>query len=601
MSDIENKKNYVEMGRGRTQVLFNYLPGKTFDITGGILIAEVTKIIGEVAKDINNRTKLLRLIKQYTEKWNAENREDFNNFQALSETIVIEQPKSVIYDIFPLTFRCIECNRVYHYNSYSELEKNNSNLVCLFGEKCKGHKLRQLYQVAVHECGNLHGLYPITPKGCSCGKQYLILDERRSQKSSDFRWVCKKCNLETPLEYFCKECDSQNRKMTVTPHRASKCYFPHYVRCVDVPEASSSEQIKTAIRSYLNISEESSGSQYEVLLQNLIEKLGSAEAACSILENSGIKPPNSSQLNIESLSELPVGDVVYEYINTISNKNITVCSLNERAEKIKPFNPHKALIMQENDRLFKEIGISSVKLIEDFPVISAVFAWSRIDLAPSQGSTSTHLKSFKFGSDEPGKTPVYVDSGKCEALMFEVDPLNVVSWLRVNGIDVTLASENVDHAKHWILKNVRHLNTFEETDKNDQQDKATWFVSNLIHSMSHIAMKSIAGISGFEIQGLSEYIFPETLSFIIYSNKTDFIIGGMHTLFEEQAELLRNRMLSRDMSICMHDPLCSERNSACHACLFLPEIACSKFNKNLNRSVLYGYKNIHGFFEGRIL
>jgi hypothetical protein len=53
--------------------------------------------------------------------------------------------------------------------------------------------------------------------------------------------------------------------------------------------------------------------------------------------------------------------------------------------------------------------------------------------------------------------------------------------------------------------------------------------------------------------------------------------------------------LKREMHYCTSDPLCAEHTTAydttlhqaaCHACLFLPETACERGNKYLDRSVL---------------
>lgn len=589
-----------EMARGKSQVLYNYLPGKTFDIIGGISIAKVSSIIGETdngSDEMNNKDKLFATIKNYIERWDENHRPDFRHFDYMvnNRRFAIERPRGVKYDIFPLIFKCGKCNTVFPYKNYKDIEKHNPNLIC---NRCKDSKLRQIYHVAVHDCGNIHGLYPLKP--CECGDQYLVFDDRRSQKSADFRWVCTKCGKEREVQYFCSECDSQDKKMTIAPHRATKCYYAHNVKCVDIQGSRDNDDLLSVVGKYFGTKESSADTQIQNALADLLKGAAIDENLRKQLL-SQVQKSDSDSKNIFELSDISpeIMEGIFEYHSLITNKNVTINSLQTAAENIKKYNPLKSRIMKDNALLFEELGIEELCLVEDFPVVSAVFAWSRVNFSPEylgfqDKKFKTTLNSFNNGSDKNGRTPVYIDNGKCEGLLIKISALKVVEWLRLNGYEVKIEAETDLDAKYFLAKSMRKLLPFEELDKFGVE----YMVYTLVHTMAHIAMKAISGISGFEIQGLSEYLFPEELAFVIYSNKTDFIIGGMHTIFEEQAELYRDRMISRDLAICMHDPLCSEENNgACHACVFLPEISCSVFNKNLSRNVLFGTK---GFWEDKI-
>jgi hypothetical protein len=56
-------------------------------------------------------------------------------------------------------------------------------------------------------------------------------------------------------------------------------------------------------------------------------------------------------------------------------------------------------------------------------------------------------------------------------------------------------------------------------------------------------------------------------------------------------------------SKCIFDPICIERDGACTGCLFLNEVSCEHFNKDLNRALIIGHydkaksKKYYGFWE----
>src|SRR5579885_2509207 len=90
-----------KMSRGKQQVLFNYLPGKTFDFERVATIAQVTAIRGSLRNDLN-RIILLRKVKENASAW------DENLRPALSdetlddpERFVLLDPKGVQAEMFP--------------------------------------------------------------------------------------------------------------------------------------------------------------------------------------------------------------------------------------------------------------------------------------------------------------------------------------------------------------------------------------------------------------------------------------------------------------------------------------------------------------------
>lgn len=600
MEEEKNEKPKYDMTRGMSQVLYNYLPGKTFDLKGGINIGIVERIKGESAKNLKDTGKLFKQIKKYTAGWDKDHLIGFDNFDSKRDSYIFEKPKYVSYNIFPLTFKCTKCKRVYDYKDLREVEKKNPKLICLYGEECKGTKLKQVYQVAIHQCGKIQGLHPIRPEKCECDdwQQNIILDDKRSQKIADFRWVCKKCHNEAEVKYMCWDCEENDKNMTIIPHRASKSYYIHSIKCVDVAENNYENGWKDDVKKYLNIESDGISTNNLAAIYVLKKQKENMLPETYQLLLKQLQPKNEQLYDIDNIQE-DAGTSLHEYLE-IYNKNVMKkCTIGEKINELKDYNPPRSYSLKEDATKFKSLGIKDIVLIEDFPVVTAMFGWSRSDIRPEvsskYGTRKTSLNSFKYNSDEKGKIPIFVDNGKCEAVMFEIDPLRIIDWLEKNKVEVNISSKDEMTARYWILKNIGNAVNPQELLQIHNSD---YYIYSLIHTMSHIMMKGIAGISGFELIGLSEYMFPASLSFVIYSNRTDFSIGGMHTLFETQLDLLFNRILSTDFITCMHDPLCKLKEGACHACLYLPEIACSNFNRNLSRKFIYGSPDVKGFWEG---
>ena len=98
-------------------------------------------------------------------------------------------------------------------------------------------------------------------------------------------------------------------------------------------------------------------------------------------------------------------------------------------------------------------------------------------------------------------------------------------------------------------------------------------------------MKKATIFCGIGSDSIGEILFPEIPAFVIY-NKNKSKLGGMYTLFETNIpEWLSH---SKDqIENCTYDPICiNEQKSACHSCLFVSEISCTNFNKNLDRKTL---------------
>jgi hypothetical protein len=141
----------------------------------------------------------------------------------------------------------------------------------------------------------------------------------------------------------------------------------------------------------------------------------------------------------------------------------------------------------------------------------------------------------------------------------------------------------------------------------------------LVHSFAHAMIRQLSIDCGYSSSALRERLFiadPEGGSdpmngVLIYTGSPDSegSLGGLVRL--AAPELIRDAVIRavRHARWCGSDPVCRETDpvqsgdrisgAACHCCLLVPETACEKFNRELDRTVLVGDAegNYKGFFE----
>lgn len=133
----------------------------------------------------------------------------------------------------------------------------------------------------------------------------------------------------------------------------------------------------------------------------------------------------------------------------------------------------------------------------------------------------------------------------------------------------------------------------------------------LVHSFAHILVRRMSLDCGYSSASLRERLYiseggkdvPPMAAFLIYtaSPDSDGSLGGLVSLAtpERIGGLIARAV--RDAVWCGNDPVCIEADprlsgermsaAACHNCVLLPETACEKFNRELDRGMLVG---LHG-------
>ncbi|WP_131820682.1 hypothetical protein [Desulfoscipio geothermicus] len=425
--------------------------------------------------------------------------------------------------------------------------------------------------------------------------------------------------------------------MTIVNHNRSLTYYPHSITMINLKDNSREKKYedeviygKIVAAAYLKLFDYGKQSLLSMLsdaqekddniekMRLLLESMGLTQEQIEMQINTMLQQSQNNQAKsqkeriierVEHLIKIDdekikyVSDELYEYIriNTQINGNqeIKIHSLDSLLEKEQDSHFEQRVI--ESKETISLLGLRDVTLIEDLPITYAAFGYSRISRIPNQAK----LNSFPMDSVDKYHYPVYMDTTKTEALHFQLDLRRVLTWLQVNGIineDIHRLSE--EEVKVWFINHMEEVDLFGEVaNKETKNGEITYYLFTLLHSFSHLVLRQCTMLSGFDLNTLSEYLLPKTMSFMIYvNNRSSFIIGGLFTVFEQSLQNLLYKVKDEG-DYCVYDPVCKDEKGACHACMHIAEFSCSAFNRNLDRNYLYSginrrtKKEIIGYFD----
>ncbi|MEQ9000961.1 MAG: DUF1998 domain-containing protein [Coleofasciculus sp. B1-GNL1-01] len=621
-----------KMNRGKQQVLFNYLPGRTFDFEGGT-IARVKSIRGLQNNDLNIEILLQRIAAE-ARPWPQEFR------QALTDRIlsdpsrfVLLEPKNVEAELFPKVFWCDNrsCGRVFDYSNSDELP----GATC---RTCRTGKLVQLRFVKIHRCGELKELSPPFCQRCHTSN-YMALDTRRSERISNFRWICRQCGTKRTLfSGSCRACqqwsgENRMQNMSIEVHRAGRTFYAHTTTLLNIPnrqlEGFFNLQEWSAIAAAkffglpevanrsLNDFNQSTSSQEPASdpglsgadLDELMRRQASGELTAEqmVAQMEALR----QQRRQEQQQNSPVA--IAQQLEQRTGVSIATWQQagQEMLEALMPLeigNPRNLFDQSSSEstvQLAQRMGLSQLALVTDFPMIVATYGYSRVESAPRRNPADPiqcQLNPFPPQRDYGGKFPIYVDQVQADALLLSLNPERVHAWLERNGFQ----PQNIPNGSDSTLARRSYfVQLFEDAPLRQTLDATrpqARMVFGLLHTLSHLCVRQAALLCGLDQTSLSEYLLPRTLTFAIYCNhRFGATIGALTALFEQSLTEWLNAV--RDARRCVYDPVCREREASCHACTHLAETSCRFFNLNLGRSFLFGgydpkfRQNITGYFD----
>ncbi|HKV33299.1 MAG TPA: hypothetical protein VJP89_03235 [Pyrinomonadaceae bacterium] len=255
-----------------------------------------------------------------------------------------------------------------------------------------------------------------------------------------------------------------------------------------------------------------------------------------------------------------------------------------------------ALLLTQVTEDITRLGMREILAMSDLPVILASFGYTRRTFEPTYSELTaknlpTRIRPFpsldqdaarRLGRpDLAGAVPILAREGEHEGLFFSLEPDRVVSWLRLNNIELP------NPHKSSLIRIMQSLETVDRYYDDIWNCPIRRLVFGLIHSLSHAAMRTASRFAGLERTSISEYIFLPLLGTVIFDNSSAFKLGGLETLARDNlATFLRE--LDDEAMTCLYDTQCIDHRGACHGCLHSPELSCRVFNHGLSRSFLIG-------------
>lgn len=610
-----------KMRRGKQQVLLELLPGKTFDFERVATIARVESIRGVQRNDLHIAV-VLQKVGEEAQAWEERFRPTLRDDVLRDPSrFVLLEPKGVQAEMFPRVFWCQNrtCGRVIDHTNCDTPPPETC-------PECRNGKLVQLRFVKVHRCGALQPLLPPTCLRCSRATQ-MVLETRGSERIANFRWICRFCGHTMALfGGRCRQCDwpdtdGRLKYMDIEVHRASRTFYAHTVVLLNVPDRrleaffNLPEWPAIAAAKFLGLPETSGRSLTDFApsvpgLKTASDGALSAEELDDLLRRQARGELTADQLVAEMQllrqrrqkereSSSPSG-----IVNALEQRTGVSWSTwkhagQEMLEAVMPLesgSPKELFAQYASSpgvQAAQRLGLSSLAIASDFPIVMATYGYTRAEYAPNQ----CRLNPFPPERDHGGKFPIYVDLVQADALLLRLNPERVCVWLERNGFPPALPiGGDTDLSRRAYFVQLFEDVPLRKTIRADRPQARLVF--GLLHTFSHLSVRQAALLCGLDRTSLSEYILPRALTFALYCNhRFGATIGALTSLFEQSLTEWLSQITNARR--CVYDPVCADRSGSCHACTHLAETSCRFFNLNLGRAFLFGGRDSElGFISG---
>lgn len=607
-----------QMHRGVQQALYKYLPGNWVDFTqsgGGFTYAVCVDRWDSVPLTGINNKRLLRVVNQRVYGFadaSPDGSAALANFprRINEERCLVLTPKadeergSIFTSVNPLVFVCNSCGRFRQFKSYDEfLQQEHEPCVC-------GKHMTQLRMVAICKCGYAEGIHIPPCPTPGHGTESIV------RRGSGLDFICTKCGKRVPLNFRCPQC---GQRMDLKPALDSSHFFPFSLSLIDLLDKRKDVFLdnetdglgeKVVLAQYLGLISQqqyentvahgavTGDSQLEEQLQQEAETLRAAGLDESII-----------QLTLDAKRKADPSGSLFSAISQVGT-GISVSSgstLKLLAEQIMEYDElmhakmvlsledaeHDAALVRDGIRPdYKEaaraLGFSNVQLCSGVPIVFASYGYTRKECAPEEG---VKLRGFPR---KEGKNCVYATRLETEGVLFELDRRRVLDWLLHNGIisELDLPQDLSEYGmKLWFLDQIRpeRIKPFTEIEPIDRPGLITKKVYTLLHSISHALIGEASELCGLDKSSISEYILPNIPAVLLYcSNSQGFSMGALYTAFQTYFDRWM-KSARENVKKCIFDPICISKEKACAGCLFLNEVSCQHFNKDLDRAYLCGY------------
>lgn len=557
---------------------------------------------------------------------------------AIVETACNEGIPDIIGEISPLVFYCSSCGAV------SDLR--NPDAVDKYTWKCKNPDcgkwaVKQLQMIYACECGYAQ---PIKIPHVQGVKNFKF-----RPNETQYKMFYRSGNSEKPAE-FVQICPNCNSRLVPDNANSGRNYKPFTLKVINLVDQRNGQFYKKGIDAQKMIVcrwfDKLSTADYDEILNNI--ELAFSDAFKSdaqrrnvkqqvrALIDAGMLPPEMFESAVNNMlqnapntksveryvamcddlfsrkkAENPVGYA--EWLSHFSFKLMQYDTL-KYAKRIITLEEaiQRQLDMEfidspeEVTALNKKMGITNMQVSCDIQIINCTYGYSR-RVADPKNSTNKNcrLKLNAYDRTRDGTANlVYGAKLDTEGILFEISQRKIVEWLYENNIISEEQLPDLDDdvsVKKWFAQYV-HSDMISMFGEIDDSEKITKNVFALLHSMSHAFMNAAGELSGLSSNSLTEIILVETASIFIYAQTSQGIpLGALSGMAESNYAFFLKKAFDEAKN-CVFDPICTERDdTACSACLIIPEISCNHFNAELGRKYLYSIDGVDnptvGFWE----
>lgn len=634
------------MERSKSQAVYRFLPemwiSEKDDDTGRAVSARIknwnyVRMPGIYENFIQGEIK--RQIKLFGDRGG-----DIQSFDISSESnsFLIVEPAcnegipDIIGEMSPLVFYCSSCGKAFDKRSASAVDKYTWKC-----PECGKYAIKQLQMIYACECGYAQPIKIPYVSG--------VRDFKYRPNETQYKMFYRSGNAEKAAE-FVQMCPTCNSRLVPDNANSGRNYKPFTLKVINLVDHRSGQFYEKGIEAQKTIVArwfgKVSSDDYEGILKNIELAFSDAfrndaqrkqaEQQARSLIDSGLMPEDQREAIVSNLlkssqsgrsieryvsecdslfsRKKAENEIAYnEWLNNFSFKLMQydtikyakrVISLQDAIDRQMEleFIDSPDEILQLNKRM----GIANMQVSCDIQIVNCTYGYSRRVADPKNNNNKNcRLKLNAFDRSKDGTANlVYGAKLDTEGILFEISQKKIIEWLYANKIIREEQVPDLDDelaVKSWFAEYV-HSDVISMFGDIDESEVITKNVFALLHSMSHAFIKAAGELSGLSGNSLTEIIIVETASIFIYAQTSQGIpLGALSGMAESNYAFFLKKALDESRN-CVFDPICTDRDdTACSACLIIPEISCNHFNAELGRKYLYSLEGVSspsiGFWE----
>jgi hypothetical protein len=593
------------MQRNRVTVEYGHLPGQVFEHEVDGVYCVVRDITG-LPPDIPVEQVLEALDLQLS-RWRQAGG-DAPGFPSRlvehADAFRLVRPEWVRWDVWPTRLFCGTCGHVLLLRTVRQAETEIPRTRRC--QRCRTGAYRQLPYYQVHTCGRRLQLQlpqcPVHPN------DDRIFDDTGSFVTAGFRCARNDCQRWLGMKFTtCTDCafaaadpETRSRNLTPVTARDTRAYYGHRITLVNVDAQlrntrDNDRAALYALGHYIGTIGDLSGMM--AAARGAAAASPSSEAA-SLLDMIKARYPGDAQAiaQAQALVDATRGDEpALERTRAMLNPQTIAAAAAERRiferaflharRSVDDLTDVAAAVRSADstelaDRIgtglstARQLGLSRIALVRDFPIALVGFGYSRV--YPDPRARLSPLEATR----DTEQMPLIAVDANTEGLLVECDPVTLWHFCRAN--DWTPAwpggvGPSRQEARAWIL----------DTAFAAAPSPAADAIRRVTHVWSHLMMHALAYHSSFSANSVGEYLLERAASTLIFVAKFNaFNLGALGALAEQHLRLWLTDAADAAAS-CVHDPVCLAERGGCHKCLAVA-FGCERFNRGLDRGYLVG-------------